>query len=80
MTAVSAFIDGAAGGAVATVAMSAVMIAGDRAGLMGQQPPTVIARFALGEVGVDRPSGAASLIAPVTHVAPESPPRAMARG
>jgi hypothetical protein len=65
----SAFIDGASGGAIATVAMSAVMIAGDRTGLMGEQPPTTITRFALGQAGVGRPSMAASLIAPFMHLA-----------
>lgn len=38
---------GAVGGAVATAAMSAVMVAGSRAGLMGDQPPKRIARAAL---------------------------------
>ena len=68
LTGASALIDGATGGAIATVAMSAVMIAGDRTGLMGEQPPTTITRFALREAGVDRPSAAASLIAPFTHL------------
>ena len=69
MTGASALIGGASGGAIATVAMSAVMIAGDRTGLMGEQPPTTITRFALGEAGVDRPSVAAPLIAPIGHLA-----------
>jgi len=68
MTGASALIDGATGGAVATVAMSAVMIAGDRTGLMGEQPPTAITRFALDEAGVERPAVAASLIAPLSHL------------
>ena len=42
-----------AAGSVATVAMSAVMVAGDRAGLMGEQPPKAVARSALREAGVD---------------------------
>ncbi|MGJ6960394.1 DUF6789 family protein [Streptosporangium sp. G11] len=37
-------IRGAEGGVLATAAMSAVMLAGDRAGLMGDQPPKRIAR------------------------------------
>ena len=45
------------------------MIAGDRTGFMGEQPPTAITRFALGEAGVERPSVAASRIAPFTHLA-----------
>ena len=69
MTGASALIDGGIGGAIATVAMSAVMIAGDRTGFMGEQPPTAITRFALGEAGVERPSVAASRIAPFTHLA-----------
>ena len=69
MTGASALVDDARGGAIATVAMSAVMIAGDRTGFMGEQPPTAITRFALGEAGVERPSVAASRIAPFTHLA-----------
>jgi hypothetical protein len=57
-----------AGGAIATVAMSGVMLAGDRLGLMGEQPPTAITRKALREAGVDRPSAAAGAIAPVAHL------------
>ncbi|MFI6512216.1 DUF6789 family protein [Streptosporangium sp. NPDC050855] len=37
-------VKGAAGGVLATAAMSAVMLAGDRAGLMGDQPPKKIVR------------------------------------
>ena len=62
-------LSGAGGGAIATIAMSAVMIAGDRSGLMGEQPPTVITRFALGKGSVDLPPMAASLIAPGAHLA-----------
>ena len=69
MTGAAALIDGARGGAIATVAMSAVMIAGDRTGHMGEQPPTTITRFALGEAGVDRPSLAASRLAPFSQLA-----------
>ncbi len=69
MTGASALIDGGIGGAIATVAMSAVMVAGDRTGVMGEQPPTAITRFALGEAGVERPSVAASRLAPFTHLA-----------
>jgi Family of unknown function (DUF6789) len=56
------------GGAIATVAMSAVMVAGDRLGLMSEQPPTVVTSSALRTAGVERPAAAASLIAPVAHL------------
>ena len=69
MNAASALIDGATGGAIATVAMSAVMIAGERSGLMGEQPPTTVTRFALGAAGVDQPSPPATLLSPVMHLA-----------
>ncbi|MEA2518091.1 MAG: hypothetical protein QOF49_171, partial [Chloroflexota bacterium] len=62
------FVTSAAGVAVATVAMSAVMVAGDRMGLMGEQPPTAVTRAALGGVGADDPPGTADLIAPVAHL------------
>ncbi|MFC7650069.1 DUF6789 family protein [Streptosporangium lutulentum] len=39
--------EGALGGVLATAVMSAVMLAGDRAGLMGEHPPQRIARAAL---------------------------------
>jgi hypothetical protein len=58
----------AAGGAIATAAMSAVMIAGDRVGLLGEPPPTTVARAALREAGVDRPSDAAGVVAPLAHL------------
>jgi hypothetical protein len=59
----------AAEGVIATGAMSAVMIAGDRLGMMGEQPPVAIARTALREAGVDRRAGLASVVAPVAHLA-----------
>jgi hypothetical protein len=65
---VTALVEGAAAGSIATVAMSAVMVAGDRAGLMGEQPPTAVTRSALRGAGVDRPSAAASILAPVAHL------------
>jgi hypothetical protein len=69
MTRALAVIEGAAGGAVATVAMSALMLVGDRIGLMSDQPPTAVTRRALQEAGVDRPAEAASAVAPVAHLA-----------
>jgi hypothetical protein len=65
----SALVTGAAGGAIATVAMSAVMVAGDRMGLMGEQPPTAITRTALRDAGVDRPAEPANVVAPFAHLA-----------
>lgn len=44
------------------------MIAGDRAGLMGEQPPVAITRSVLRDAGVDRPSAPASVIAPLAHL------------
>lgn len=64
----SGLIASATNGAIATVAMSAVMIVGDRMSLMGEQPPTVITRKALRDLGVDRPSKPAALLAPVAHL------------
>ncbi len=61
-------IDGIRDGAIATAAMSAVMLAGDRAGLMPEPPPTTITRDALEEVGVDRPALIA-VAAPAAHLA-----------
>jgi len=66
--ATSHVVEGTAAGSVATVAMSAVMVAGDRAGLMGEQPPKAVARWALREAGVDRSSAMASLLAPAAHL------------
>ncbi|MET7463167.1 DUF6789 family protein [Nonomuraea sp. NPDC005501] len=40
-------VNGAVGGALATAAMSTVMVAGERAGLMGDQPPKRIVRAIL---------------------------------
>jgi hypothetical protein len=48
--------------------MSAVMVAGDRGGLMGEPPPTLIARTTLRKAGVDRPSEAAGILAPLAHL------------
>jgi hypothetical protein len=58
----------AASGAIATAAMSAVMIVGDRVGLLGEPPPVAITRTALRGAGVERPSGTAGLLAPMAHL------------
>jgi hypothetical protein len=58
----------AASGAIATAAMSAVMVAGDRVGLLGEPPPTTVTRAALREAGVEHPSDAAGRMAPLAHL------------
>ena len=68
MGAVTTGLADAASGAIATVAMSAVMIVGDRAGLLGEPPPTTVTRAALREAGVQQPSEAAGLMAPLAHL------------
>src|SRR6478672_4386823 len=47
-----AILDGALGGAVGTVGMSGVMLAADKAGLMGEHPPDKIAGAVLDAAGV----------------------------
>ncbi len=58
----------AAAGAIATVAMSGVMVLGARLGLMGEQPPTLVSTHTLRELGVadDRRHG--HLLAPLAHL------------
>jgi hypothetical protein len=58
----------AASGAIATAAMSAVMVAGDRVGLLGEPPPTTVSRAALREAGVEHPSAVAGRMAPLAHL------------
>ncbi|MEP6638425.1 MAG: DUF6789 family protein [Chloroflexota bacterium] len=69
MTRLAAIVGPAAAGAVATAAMSVLMVAGAKAGMMGNQPPTVITRSALQAAGVDDPAVVASRIAPAAHLA-----------
>jgi len=64
----AAFMTDSASGALATVAMSAVMIAGDRVGLMAEPPPATITRSALRGAGVDRPSDSVAVLAPLAHL------------
>ncbi|WP_344939770.1 DUF6789 family protein [Sphaerisporangium flaviroseum] len=59
---------GAVSGVLATAAMSAVMIAGDRAGLMGEQPPKRIARAALPGAR-HRPKPGEGVLGAVAHFA-----------
>ena len=54
----SALLEGAVAGGIATLPMSGVMLAAGSAGLMGQQPPERISEAALDAVGVERPSEA----------------------
>ena len=68
MSAVTTGLRDAAIGAIATAAMSVVMIAGDRVGLLGEPPPTTVSRAALREAGVSHPSDAAGRIAPLAHL------------
>ena len=58
----------AASGAIATVAMSAVIVGGDRVGLISEPPPTTVTRAALGAAGMERPSDAAGAMAPLAHL------------
>ena len=49
---VEALVDGVIGGCVATAAMSVVMLAAEKTGVMDRQPPEEIAEAALEAVGV----------------------------
>jgi hypothetical protein len=48
--------------------MSGIIIAGDRAGLMSEPPPTTITRTALRGAGIERPAEAVSVAAPLAHL------------
>ena len=58
----------ATAGAIATVAMSTVMVAGDRSGLMGEQPPTLVSRHALRKLGIGKPRQDGPRLAPLAHL------------
>ncbi|GAA3446187.1 DUF6789 family protein [Planomonospora venezuelensis] len=60
-------VRGGLGGVVATAAMSVVMVAGDRAGLMRDQPPKRIIRAFL-PGGRHRPEPGEGVLAAVAHV------------
>ena len=63
-------LESAALGAIATGAMSVVMIAGNRAGLMREQPPmTITTGRPWRGAGVERPSAVAAVMAPAGHIA-----------
>ena len=68
MSAVTTGLGDAASGAIATAAMSAVMVAGDHVGLLGEPPPTTVSRAVLREAGVEHPSDAAGRMAPLAHL------------
>jgi len=55
---VQAILDGAIGGGIATVGMSALMLVAREAGLMGEQPPEKITAAALDAVGIEDPDEA----------------------
>ncbi len=61
-------IEGMKDGAIATAAMSAVMVAGDKAGFLGEPPPTTITREALRDADADHPATIA-IVAPAAHLA-----------
>lgn len=66
---VRAILDGALGGALGTVTMSAVMLLAGKAGLMGEHPPDLIAGKLLDATGVDARSEAAQdALASVAHL------------
>lgn len=58
----------ATAGAIATVAMSGVMVLGDRAGLMGEQPPTLVSMHTLRQLGVADHRRQGQLLAPLAHL------------
>jgi hypothetical protein len=62
---------GFVGGVVATVAMSAVMLAAQKAGLMGRMPPRKITDGLLGSLGIRRstPEPARKALATLNHFA-----------
>lgn len=66
---VDAALKGAAAGAVATIPMSAVMLAADRAGLMGKHPPEIIAEKTLDAAGVPPTETAKTTTAVTGHFA-----------
>ena len=66
---VSALLRGGAAGTVGTVAMSALMLAAGRAGLVGQQPPEAITRTAVERATGVEPRGAtADALSSLSHV------------
>lgn len=67
---VKAILNGAVGGAIATAAMSALMLTAQRLGLMGKQPPEAITEVALDAGGAHhRDEGTENALASVLHFA-----------
>jgi hypothetical protein len=64
-----ALLRGAASGSIATVVMSAAMLAAGRAGLMGRQPPEAIVRRAGQLAGAEPQGRTADALASVMHLA-----------
>lgn len=65
---VTAALHGALAGAVATLPMSAVMLAAGRAGLMGKQPPELIAETAFGAAGVRPAEWVSNVAGTAAHI------------
>ena len=67
---VTAALDGALGGGIGTVGMSALMLAAGKMGLMGEQPPDKIAGTALDAIGAHaRDEKAQDALATLLHFA-----------
>ncbi|MDB5077883.1 MAG: hypothetical protein JWO42_4062 [Chloroflexi bacterium] len=64
---VSALIDGGIGGVIGTAAMSAVMMAARKTGIMGRQPPEKLVEKGLDRIGVDRTRETQDALAVVLH-------------
>lgn len=62
-------LTGAGAGSVATVAMSALMLAAQKAGLEGEQPPEAIVEAVLDAGDVDRSERTENALASVGHLA-----------
>jgi uncharacterized membrane protein YagU involved in acid resistance len=69
MKTLRSLLAGATAGAVATVAMSALMLAAKRIGITGTLPPELIARKAVEAVALDPPDdGQGDAVAAVAHI------------
>lgn len=65
---VKAILDGALSGGIATVGMSAVMVAARKAGLLGEHPPEEIAAASLEAIGVEeQDESTQDILASVLH-------------
>lgn len=68
MSLLPAAVRGAASGSAATVAMSALMLAAGRAGLVGRQPPEAIVRRAGDALGHEPQGAAAGALGSLAHL------------